>query len=221
MLLPRLPPPWVPGALFSGRLQPCQGALDGSYVPSPSPGGMQPCGIQRFSNSAHRMSGADQTSEPLNIRLKPIPGVGLVLFAEDLCVPTQSDAASFRCGESLFRPPADLFRFLLSQGGKQVKLEPVRMRHVGGHEWDASFHEPAHKVNVASEAVDLGDHESSSFTFRKGKRLSQLRPAGERVCSLSGFHLDEFSDLKASAAGEIARDRFALSLAAEPGRTLL
>ena len=67
--------------------------------------------------------------------------------------------------------------FLLTKGGVDMEGERVRVAtELSDDEWHALSHEAADKVNIAAEAVELGDQDFATATSGFGERLLQFRP---------------------------------------------
>jgi hypothetical protein len=67
---------------------------------------------------------------------------------------------------------------MLSHRGQDMDREPVRHRHVGRDELDAALHEAGHEMDIAGQAIELGN-EQGSFVLPAGlqRRPSCGRPA--------------------------------------------
>ncbi len=129
----------------------------------------------------------------------------------------EPDAARLGRGERGFRAGGDHARFFLGNRGEDVDGQSVHGRPIGGDELDAALHQPGHEVDIAGQAVELGDDQDGAMDTRGGQRRGELRP----ILPAPALHFDELGRDRAKSAGDMDRDGGTLRLQTRAAATLL
>jgi hypothetical protein len=116
-------------------------------------------------------------------------------------------------GERRGRARRDHFALVLGDGRQDVDRQARRMRVVAGDEIDARLHQRRNELDVAREAVELGDDQGRMAQPARG----DLWP----VAFLAAFDLLEFGDDDALGAADMARNRLAVRFQPQPRGALL
>ena len=123
--------------------------------------------------------------------------------------------------QSVPRARGDHRAFLLCERSEEMQDERVHVgAKFGDDELHALCHQAGDEVNVAAEAIQLGNcyWATAAPSFAEG--FCKLRPAVQSVRSLAGLDLDELADdLEAFPCGEASK-RLSLCLQAKPGAPL-
>jgi hypothetical protein len=111
---------------------------------------------------------------------------------------------------------------LFGQCRIEVEKERVCIQPKLGHdERDALRHHPTDEMHVTGKPIKFGDDDGAFDPLGSLQRRRQLRPSIQRVRPLPGFHLREPVENLYSFAFRKSRYRFALSIQAKAGATLL
>ena len=105
---------------------------------------------------------------------------------------------------------------MLGNSGQNVHRQPVGLGEVHGNELNTSFHKGANEVDIASEAIKLGNDEGGTVQSAEPESLGN----GRAVVSLPAFDLNHFLDECPASAVEVPRNRFALSFESKAASAL-
>jgi hypothetical protein len=89
--------------------------------------------------------------------------------------------------------------------------EGVHVRaKLGDNEWHPLCHQAGDEMNVAAQAVELGDGNRATTAASLRERGGKLWSAVTRVCALASLYFDELSDNLEPLSHNKARKRFPL-----------
>jgi hypothetical protein len=98
---------------------------------------------------------------------------------------------------------------------KDVDGEPVRARHVHGHEFNIAVHQSGNEMDVAGEPVELGDDKHGTVLPALCERCMEFRP----ILLPPALYFDELRRQLSLACHE-AGDGFALRVQTQTARAL-
>jgi hypothetical protein len=105
---------------------------------------------------------------------------------------------------------------MLSECGQHVHHELVGVRIVRRDEIDATFHKAGDKMDISSEAIELGNDQGCPGLLGSGNGSRELGPIGP----LAALDFAEFCDEFASLTGKMPEDRLALGVQAKAASAL-
>ena len=162
-------------------------------VPSPAPGCPYSSGVESSGDAAQggNPSNLDFTDDRPDVlgesvcpRLLRRHAHGAALLGRGR---TQLDATRLGGLQGLPGTLADLLALPLGHDGPELQHRLVGLRHVATAELDAGFHQAGDEMDVAGQAVELGDHEDGLVVLTGSEGLGELGAA----CLVTGLDLDE------------------------------
>jgi hypothetical protein len=118
----------------------------------------------------------------------------------------KSNAAGLSSRKGLSGPRRYQGAFLLRESGKEMQHERINISpQLCDHEWHAVGHKAADEMNVAAEAVQLGDGDGAFELFGSGQSGLKLRATVKGIGTLAGLNLNELTHhLQALSLGKLA-----------------
>ncbi len=110
---------------------------------------------------------------------------------------TQPNPARLSRSQRSFSPLTNHLPLMLSNRRQQVQRQPVRMRHIAGHELDAAIHQVSGERHVAGQSVKLGNDQRCAVKPTGSKRRRKLRTIG----FTARLNLQQLGDYRVTARG--------------------
>ena len=135
---------------------------------------------------------------------------------------SKSNAASLSSQESLTGAGRYQGALFLGKGGKQVQNERINVRaQLGNYERHPVSHKAADEVNIAAEAVKLGDGDVALEFLRSSESSLELRATVESIRALASLDFYELQNQLQALSFRKLGKRLPLGLDAEPRASLL